>query len=118
MNDGLTRREALRGMVSAGALVVAAPKSALTQEPPLGVGAQNVELTLFSVSPRTVRVVLRAVNGGSVEPLTSDGALVREEWGEPVVRLQSLSGKWEARCGELHVRVSAPPLAVRVEGAG
>jgi alpha-glucosidase len=113
MHSSVTRREALRGLAAASSVALVTP--ALGDQAGLTVGSEQVELSLFSVSPRTVRIVLQSLRNGRPVPVPSDGALVQEQWGEPVARLRRLTGSWIYPCGNLRVKVTTPPLAIRVE---
>jgi alpha-glucosidase (family GH31 glycosyl hydrolase) len=127
MDSSFNRRDALKGMLSAGAMALVQPASALphaspsqkslSQEPPISVGASPVELALTAISPLTVRITVQAIETGSVAPLPVDGALVKEQWGRPSTRLRTLTGSRTVKCGELQVTISGSPLTVRVERA-
>jgi alpha-glucosidase/alpha-D-xyloside xylohydrolase len=67
--------------------------------------------------PASLRVSVRPVEDGRARPVPSDGSLVRDDWGEPVLRLTSLDAPRTADCGGARVIVSADPLIVRIEGA-
>jgi alpha-glucosidase (family GH31 glycosyl hydrolase) len=115
MKDSFTRRDALKGMVSAGTLALMKPASAVVQEPALAAAADQVEISITSISPRTVRITAQPLRDGQVVPLSSDGALVDEQWGPPLVRLRALSGPRTLRGGDLRITVSGAPLTFRVE---
>ena len=111
MDSSFNRRDALKGMLSAGAMALVQPASALphaspsqkslSQESPISVGASPVELALTAISPLTVRITVQAIEAGSVAPLPVDGALVKEQWGRPSARLRTLTGSRTVKCGEI-----------------
>ena len=53
-----------------------------------------------------------------MQPIPSDGALVREDWGKPVARLRPVAGTRNVRCGALMVRLAVDPFVIRVEAKG
>ena len=108
----LTRRAALRTVLSAGATALAA------QETAIRIAGRPVEITLTSISPETVRITAQSIENGQVQPIPTDGALLRESWGEPVVRLRALAGSQTVKCGDLTLHLSAAQLTVRVEAKG
>jgi len=116
MNNSFTRRDALRGMASTGALALIKPASALGQEPALAASSGPVEISIASISPRTVRVTALPLTDGQLVPLPFDGALLNEQLGEPIIRLRAASGPRTVQSGDLHLTVSSEPWTIRVEG--
>jgi alpha-glucosidase (family GH31 glycosyl hydrolase) len=82
------------------------------------VAAKPVEIVLTPVSPQTVRITIQAIENGQLQPIPSDGALVKEDWGRPAARLRTLSGTRSVKCGDLTVKLSGDPLTLRVEAKG
>jgi alpha-glucosidase (family GH31 glycosyl hydrolase) len=117
MESSLTRRDALKGMISAGAIAFVKPATALQQDSPITVSSGQVEIALTTISPKTVRISVQPVDGVTVSPLPVDGALEAEKPGQAVARIRSLSGSRTIQCGDLHVILSDKPLTVRVERA-
>ena len=116
MDDALTRRDAIRGMVSTGTLALIKPASTLAQEPALAASSDQVEISLTTISPRTVRITAQLVKDGQTVPLQSDGALLDEHWGSPFARLRALSGSRILQSGDLRITVSGTPWTLRAEG--
>jgi alpha-glucosidase (family GH31 glycosyl hydrolase) len=116
MNDSFTRRDVLRAAVSTGTLALIKPASALVREPTLAASSDQVEISLTSISPRTVRITALLLKDGHAVPLPSDGALIDGHWGAPIVRWRSHSEPLTRQVGDLHITVSDAPLTVRVEG--
>src|SRR5580658_987845 len=112
----LTRRDAIRGMVSTGALALIKPASTLAQEPALAASSDQVEISLTTISPRTVRITAQLVKDGQTVPLQSDGALLDEHWSSPFARLRALSGSRILQSGDLRITVSGTPWTLRAEG--
>jgi alpha-glucosidase (family GH31 glycosyl hydrolase) len=115
MDGSLTRRNALKGMISAGTLALIKPTSSLAQEPPQSASSGPIEISLTSISPQTVRMTVQPLEAGEVQPLPVDGALVKEQWGTPIARLREFSVSKTIQCGELQVTISENPLTIRVE---
>ena len=111
MSESFTRRATLKGMLAAGALAAARPASAL-----LVSTSDDVQISLYSVTSRTVRIVVERVTDGKVDALTSDGALVNDHAGELKDHLRGLHGSVTTQCGELRVTTSREPLSFRIEG--
>ena len=115
MDSPLTRRNALKGMISAGTLALIQPTSSLAQEPPISLSSGPIEIALTTISPRTVRITVQPIEAGGIQPLPVDGALVKEQWGTPIARLREFRGSRTILCGELRVTISDKPLTIRVE---
>jgi len=114
LHDSLTRRAALKGMLSAGTLALARPAAAMLPDSP----ADPLEISLFAVSPRTVRITVQPLRNGEPVPLPADGALVDASPKSPIARLRNFSGTRTIQCGRQRVTVAGDPLSFRVEGAG
>jgi alpha-glucosidase (family GH31 glycosyl hydrolase) len=115
MKHSITRRDALKGMASSGTLALIKPASAMLPESKLVVASSHVEVTVTSISARTVRITVQAVKEGRATPLPWDGALVRDDWGQPIARMRTLGGNRTLKSGDLHVSVSDSPLTIHVE---
>ncbi len=115
MKTRLTRREALKTAGSIGTLTVLGRRVASPQEAPLQIAGQPVEVALTSLSPHTVRITIQAVVNGQPQAFSSDGALIKEDWGQPSARLRTLSAAKNVKCGNLTVKLSANPLIIRLE---
>ena len=71
------------------------------------------------VSQITARVTIQPVLGGKAVPIPSDGALVKEDWGQKAaLRLRDLPASRLAKCGDLRVQLSSAPLKLRVSTKG
>lgn len=83
----------------------------ISQDTPIQIAGKPVEIALTPVSPQTVRITIQPIENGAV-PV--DGALVKENFGQPARRRTA----GNIKCGELTVKVSGNPLTIRVEGKG
>src|SRR5215467_8524870 len=106
----ISRREAMK---RSGALLGAARLQA--QEKNLGVAGRAAELAVTAATPQTVRITIQPLDNGQPIPIPDDGALVKQSWGEPAIRLRGFYGSRRVKCGNLLVTVSAEPLSIRVE---
>jgi alpha-glucosidase/alpha-D-xyloside xylohydrolase len=115
MHHSLTRRDALKGMIFTGTLALAPTASSLLQPSPAE-HPEQVEISIFSVSPRTVRITVQRVEDGAAAALTSDGALVNPQPNAPIARMRTFSGSRTLHAGELRVTIAQDPLSFRIEG--
>ena len=109
----MTRREALKGAAIAGALLT--PRIGLSREATLQIGGRPVEIALTPASLHTVRITAQAIESGRLQAIPSDGALVKEDWGQPAIRVRALSAPRTVKCGELTVTLARDPTTIRVE---
>jgi alpha-glucosidase/alpha-D-xyloside xylohydrolase len=115
MNKPLTRRTALKNVATAGAGALLGPGLALPQDGAIQVAGRPVEIALTAVGPQTVRITIQPLENGQPQPVANEGALVKEDWGQPSARLRSFFGSRRVKCGDLTVRLLANPLTIRVE---
>jgi len=113
MNNQITRREAIQSVAGAGMLALSNAAQA-QQGGDLTIAGKPVEIAITSASPRTVRITVQAVESAQ-QPFPSDGALVREDWGQPAARIRSLPAPRTVKCGELTVKLSGTPPGIAIE---
>jgi alpha-glucosidase/alpha-D-xyloside xylohydrolase len=77
---------------------------------PLQAAAQPVELTVFAVSARTLRITL---HGNSAAPIPADSVILRRTPSAPLLKTTGQSKK--SRWGSQRVRISANPFTLSVE---
>src|SRR5204862_3404029 len=104
---GVSRRQALSELGSAGASLLLGPT--MTWRPPgLQVAGRAAEVAVAAVSPATLRVsVLDAAQTGT-QPIPLDGALVEPTW-SPQVRLAHTSAR-TADVGAFRIRVAGAQM--------
>jgi len=112
-NGSFTRRRALQTFAAGAGSAIADLQLRGASENTLQLHGTPVEIGLSSVSPRTVRIQVSA-SDASTPPVSSDGALVQEQWGKPIARLRGQMKGRGVRCGNLFVAVTANPLAIRI----
>lgn len=111
----IPRREVLKRFGSAGAGVLLGSQTIAAQDATLRIAGRPVEITLSSVSPRTVRLSVVPVENGKPQAIPYDGSLVQQTWSKPSARLTTLARAQSVRCGDLVVKLSPQPLVIRVE---
>src|SRR5450432_2232782 len=111
MNKHLTRRAALKSVATAGAILTSGV--ATPQDGSITVAGLPVEIALTAATAQTVRITVQVIENGQPLPIPSDGALVKENWGEPAARFRTLFGSRRVKCGNLTVKLSANPLTIR-----
>src|SRR5262245_33237460 len=113
----ITRRTVLRNVATAGAGALFAPIAA-AQDKPIQIAGKPVEVTLTAVTPHTVRIAIQPLENGQPKPIPQDGALVKEDFGKPQTKLRALAASRAVKCGNLTVKLTGDPFAIRVEGEG
>ncbi len=79
------------------------------------VAGKPVEIAVFALSPVTVRLTVRPIEGTRVVDVAEDGALVPEAAGRLAGRGQTTSEVHRFRAGEILVRYTADPPTLHVE---
>jgi len=110
----ITRRRLLKNVAATGGTAMG--RAAFSQEPPIRIAGRPVEIALTPVSRQTVRITIQPLENNRPQPIPIDGALVKENWGQPRARLRTLSHPRTIQCGELAIHISPNPLTIRVEG--
>src|ERR1043166_9873 len=107
MGDEMMRRITRRKILTTAA--GASPALLFGQAP-----GREVEITLSSVSPQTVRIQVQPIENGQPLPIPDDGALATPSW--PVqARMRAIPSPRTVKCGDLTVKLSDNPLTGRVE---
>jgi alpha-glucosidase/alpha-D-xyloside xylohydrolase len=112
----ITRRSALLGLGASSGLAIAAGSAQGGQATALRVAGRPAELAVTPIDHRIVRISVVPLEAGRPQPIPSNGSLVRQDWGEPVLRL-SAAGQHQSitREGDWRVTVSTEPIAIRAE---
>lgn len=110
MNPAFTRREVLKTVAAASTGALLAPAA----QTPTQIGGRDIEITVAPVSHHTVRIAVHWVENDRAQPIVSDGALVKENWGKPSLRTRSLQSSRVVTCGDLKVSLSSSPLTIKV----
>jgi alpha-glucosidase (family GH31 glycosyl hydrolase) len=113
MNPRWNRRDVLKGLAAAstGLIIPARLGSA-----PAGGSApsQTIEVQATALSPHTFRLSILPVDKrGSLAPIPSDGSLVQESWGAPLVKLRTESDK-TITVGNVQLEISLNPFRATV----
>lgn len=108
----------LKNVASAASSPLLVRGVAFSEETPIQIAGRPVEIALTPVGPETVRITIQPIENGQAQPVLIDGALVKEDWGQPVARLRTLANPRTVKCGDLTVKLSGNPLTIRVEAKG
>jgi alpha-glucosidase/alpha-D-xyloside xylohydrolase len=111
----LSRREAVRRLATAGAGLALRDSILHAQSDAIQVAGRPVEIAVSSVSPATVRITALPVNQGSIP---DDDTLVSAAVGRILARRRARSVTAPIRAGNLIVRITADPIAIRIDTPG
>jgi alpha-glucosidase len=111
----ITRREALKSSFAAIGGAALSSQCGIAEESSFQVDGRPVEIALTAVSPHTVRVTIQSIEDGRVQPVPSDSALIKEDFGNSVQHVRSLNVPKTFECGDLNVHISPGVLTIRVE---
>ena len=115
MTESISRRDALKqlGVVGAGLALNGRTLRGRFQD--IVVAGRPVELTVTSLSPSTVRLTLRPIQGGDPEAVPFTGALAQDDPGETLAQGRDTAGFDRVTAGDLAVRLTENPPTVHVE---
>jgi len=116
MNEPWSRRRLLKQFAAVSATLVL-PTEKFVGEQPKPTVSRDYEVQIVTVSPQTVRFTVLPIQNGKANEISSYGALVRESFGAPVVRLLGNEGVQTVQSGNLRVRASFDPLSLAVSTA-
>ena len=111
----LSRREAVRRLATAGAGLALRDSILHAQSDAIQVAGRPVEIAVSSVSPATVRITALPVNQGLIP---DDDTLVSAAVGRILARRRARSVTAPIRAGNLIVRITADPIAIRIDTPG
>ena len=119
MHDSFTRRNALRGIVSAGALAMLPRQSSVIPSTLLAEAASpldlsTVSISVSSVSARTIRLTVQRTTSDKAS-LDADGALSLYEPAKLLAHMEGIPAPRIVSAGDLRVVVSGNPLSFRIE---
>jgi alpha-glucosidase len=79
---------------------------------------REIEITLSTASPQTVRVQIQPIENGQPVPILADGAPVEDANWSVQARVRAFPASRTVKCGDLTVKLSNHPRTVRVESKG
>ena len=81
------------------------------------IAGRPVEISITPATPHTARITVQVLEDGRPQPVVSDGALVKDDWGTPAARLRTLAEPRTVKCGDLTAKLSldSRALAIHVE---
>lgn len=117
MTKRVYRREVLKG---AGAACAAFLLRAKVGAAPSGLRIvdEDAEILVTSISAHTLRLTILSIKDGKTSTVTSDGSLVREEWGPPEAKLSGELTSRRIALRNFNVNVSTSPLSFAIESSG
>ena len=117
-----TRRDAIKQLGTAGAGFALGGGIIRGHLADIVIGGHPVEIAVSSVSPDTVRIMVRPIRSEGVVPIATTGALVQDEFGKPYGHYRTEESFPRVRAGNLVVRftriVGAPPTIYVETAAG
>jgi alpha-glucosidase (family GH31 glycosyl hydrolase) len=111
VSSSISRREVLGSMVCAGMGALVPTRKPSTQTPGLIIAGRTIEITLTSISPRTVRIGLLPIENKSI---ANDGVLLEQSRLSLPTRFRTLSQQQSIRLGNLVLRIEPDPLSLTV----
>ena len=109
------RRDAVKAVVSAGAVALIQPAFPAQPGTPLLLGSEPVQLSLTPVSAHTVRITIQQLRDGQPVPVEEDGAVIDGAWPSPVAQIRDLSAPRSVTCGTFTIAVQPGPLRISVQ---
>ena len=114
----MSRRSAVTQLAAGAAGALLVPRAVIGgQSEAITVAGQPVEIAVYSISPRTARIVVAPVAGGTAAQVPFTGALADETPGKRLVRGTSTSEFARLRAGDLVVRVERSVVPNQIVGA-
>lgn len=115
-SDAISRRDAIKqlGAVAAGAYFAG---SFVGEPAAIIVNGKPVEITVWSLSPSTVRITVSPVAGGAATPVPVTGALIVDETMRPVARATDASRVATVRARNVVVKFTASPPTLTLQTA-
>jgi alpha-glucosidase/alpha-D-xyloside xylohydrolase len=115
MQKALTRRIALKRLGTAGAGFILTRGIIRGQSEDIVIAGKPVEIIVSMLSPSTVRISVRPIEGGRTSAIPIDGALVREGEGREIARRRAQERFNPVRSGNLVVRFTPEPPTFHIE---
>lgn len=115
MDNRLSRRGALKAVISAGTMAMLEPAYASLSSAQHTIGARPVDVAVRTVSANTVRLTIQPADSAAALLPNSDGALLDRNWGPPIAPSRSPAGDETYRSGKLSVSIRRDPLTIVVK---
>ena len=113
-----TRRAALKRIGAAGAGLVLSRITLRGRTSEIIVAGKPVEIAVATLGPRTVRITILPVEGGSIVGVPTDGALVPDGDGRPISRTREVDTFAPVKAGDLIIRFTNAPPTIHIETSG
>lgn len=110
------RRDVLKGMTAACAAYMLPTQEASVAEGSR-IAGRDVEFRLTTVSEHTFRLSILPLTDGSAGPISMDGSLIRQSWGEPVAKWRGTLHPETVKSHGVTIHISDQPLTFAIESA-
>lgn len=117
MTQRVGRRTAIKRIGAATAGLAVGGSIIRGQAAEIIVAGRPVEIAVSSVSAITIRVTVRPLQDAAPVPVPMTGALVQDEFGQPLARGRATAALNRVRAGGLVVRFTAAPPTIHVDTA-
>jgi alpha-glucosidase (family GH31 glycosyl hydrolase) len=109
MSPRWNRRDVLKGLLaSSSAVFIPRHANAAAQLSEL-----RLEVQITPVSPCTLRLSILPVTNGTVGEISTDGSLVKKDWGTPIAKFQAGPTR-TISAGDLRLKISFQPVSIEV----
>jgi alpha-glucosidase (family GH31 glycosyl hydrolase) len=109
MSPRWNRRDVLKGLIaSSSAVFIPRQADAVAQR-----SESRLEVQITPVSPCTLRLSILRVTNGTVGEISTDGSLVKKDWGTPIAKLQAGPTR-TISAGDLRLKISFQPVSIEV----
>jgi alpha-glucosidase (family GH31 glycosyl hydrolase) len=109
MSPRWNRRDVLKGLLaSSSAVFIPRQANAAAQLSEL-----RLEVQITPVSPCTLRLSILPVTNGTVGEISTDGSLVKKDWGTPIAKFQAGPTR-TISAGDLRLKISFQPVSIEV----
>lgn len=111
MSSRWNRRDVLKGILAASTAIIIPCEGTAEDRTPNPEGQVEVQIT--PVSTHTFRLSILPLDNGSVGKIPSDGSLVKESWGLPLVKLRTEAAD-SISVSNFRLKISFHPLRIKV----
>ncbi len=117
MPDSLSRREAIKQLTAVSAAAAFGPEIIRGLAADIVIAGKPVEIEVASLSPVTVRLTIRPIEGGKPTAVPDTGELIKDAIGKTVAHERAAAPLSRVKAGELIVKFTDSPPTLIVETA-
>jgi alpha-glucosidase (family GH31 glycosyl hydrolase) len=111
----ISRRGILKGLAAGAGIPLDATFAEGGETAPLRIAGREVEIAVTPIDARVIRLSVTPIESGRPLPIPHDGSMVRQDWGQPLVRLTDRGRSVSVTSGEWRLTIAPEPLSLRVE---